>query len=882
MTLIAQSIRNFIAGISQQPNVLRHPEQLEEQLNGFSTEANGLQKRPPTQMLFKLPTKSLLDIHPLVHKINRDANEKYFVIFTGADIEVYDVQTGEKKEVKFEGKAKEYITTASPRSTIKCATVADYTFLTNLGVKTRMSSKHSPAVWNTQGALINVKSGQYGRTYQIVVNGKQIASHTTPDGSDRADSKLIATDAIASALATQCISNGYAVQQGSSWLYVYSGDGGTAEVKTKVYPIRTPQGECDYLRAITSDAGLSTKEVWIGANAFTFSVFPPFADTVAKVIEQATKDGYVRVTDDPNVGVKEICFRQTVQEVTTTVPLDKGVITSCQVYDGFNNQAMFSIMQRTQKFTNLPASAPNGFVCEIAGEEGSASDDYYVMYNETSGIWEETVRPNVPISFDGDTMPHVLVRGADGTFTCRSAEWEDRKVGDDNSNPQPSFIDLPINDVFFYRNRLGFIAGENTILTASSDFFNFWMASAVEVQDTDPIDNAVSSNTVATLYNAIPFNSDCLLFGQDTQFALKANGVLSPKDALLDTLTNFRCSIKTKPVGAGRNIYYPVERAEYSSINEYYTAQDNTGEKDAQDITAHVPNYIPNGIYSMIGSTVENMVLLLTEGEPDAMFVYKYLFINGVRQQAAWSKWKFNGDILGATFIDSYLYMLIKREDTVYMERMSFAVNTTEYHDEPYRLLLDSKIEYTIPESAYDSVTDTTTVDVLPLYGLTTNNGGYSYCAVTHDGQYVIASDNKVTRLGNLSGQKIYIGIQYTFKVVLSELMIKKKDTAGNTTSITDGNLMLQYLWLQYSSSGFFDVLVKHTKNGVTYEYKNTVNKFGDTFGSIEFTTGEFKIPLQTKSTNCVVSIVSDAPNPVALLGARWQGNYTTRTKRLW
>ncbi len=44
MALITQTIKNLVAGVSQQPPILRHPEQLEEQINGYSTEAGGLQK----------------------------------------------------------------------------------------------------------------------------------------------------------------------------------------------------------------------------------------------------------------------------------------------------------------------------------------------------------------------------------------------------------------------------------------------------------------------------------------------------------------------------------------------------------------------------------------------------------------------------------------------------------------------------------------------------------------------------------------------------------------------------------------------------------------------------------------------------------------------
>ena len=46
--LISQNIKNIVSGISQQAPILRLPEQLEEQENGFSSEANGLVKRPPT------------------------------------------------------------------------------------------------------------------------------------------------------------------------------------------------------------------------------------------------------------------------------------------------------------------------------------------------------------------------------------------------------------------------------------------------------------------------------------------------------------------------------------------------------------------------------------------------------------------------------------------------------------------------------------------------------------------------------------------------------------------------------------------------------------------------------------------------------------------
>uniref|UniRef100_UPI001F42DCD7 phage nozzle protein n=1 Tax=Escherichia coli TaxID=562 RepID=UPI001F42DCD7 len=47
MALVSQSIKNLKGGISQQPEILWYPEQGTLQVNGWSSETEGLQKRPP-------------------------------------------------------------------------------------------------------------------------------------------------------------------------------------------------------------------------------------------------------------------------------------------------------------------------------------------------------------------------------------------------------------------------------------------------------------------------------------------------------------------------------------------------------------------------------------------------------------------------------------------------------------------------------------------------------------------------------------------------------------------------------------------------------------------------------------------------------------------
>ena len=214
------------------------------------------------------------------------------------------------------------------------------------------------------------------------------------------------------------------------------------------------------------------------------------------------------------------------------------------------------------------------------------------------------------------------------SFTLKPLDWDDRDVGDEDSNPEPSFVGATINDIFFYRNRLGLISGENVILSRSASFFNFWFASVVDMQDTDPIDLAVSHNSVSILYHAVPFDEELLLFSNDTQFLLRADGVLSPKNCSITEVTEFTCNPYVRPVGAGRRVYFPTERAEFTTIKEYFTIEDTTNLKDAQDVTSHVPSFIPNGVYKIVSSNTENVLGFFTLGAESKVYIFKYLFVD--------------------------------------------------------------------------------------------------------------------------------------------------------------------------------------------------------------------------------------------------------------
>ena len=788
-SLYSQTIKNIVSGISQQPTILRLPEQLDEQVNGLSTEVGGLQKRPPTlhiANLFKCDTTYL----PLVHVVKRDEREKYLMIFDDkGNIKVYD-EDGKEYVVDIDPRSKPYITGVVPRKQLKVITIADYTFIVNTTKTVKMTdAKWDEGRWNNdkQGALFNVKSGQFGRTYSCIINGQTVATFTTPNGSNASDSNMIDVNHIAGELANSAKTNGWTAETGDSWVYI---------------------------------------------------------------------------TGKP--------------------------ITSVAIRDGFNGQAMFGIFHAVQNFNNLPRTAPKGFTVQVKGATNVA-DDYYVRFN--GELWEECARPDTPTEIDPTTMPQTLVREADMTFKLEPAEWAVRDVGDTNSNPDPSFVGHTINDIFFYRNRLGFVSGENVILSRSAEFFNFWFGSVVDIQDTDPIDIAVSHNSVSILYHAVPFDEELLLFSNATQFFMRAQGVLSPKNCAISESTEFACDPYVRPIGAGRRVYFPTARAEYTTIKEYYTVEDTTNLKDAQDITSHVPSYIPNGVYQMISSNTENVLGCFTEGAQDRFYLYKYLFVDNNRLQSSWSYWEFNGArILGGGFIDSTLYLILDRQGQVTLEAISFTYNTKDFEGyEPYRVYMDRKaVTIEVPADNYDSNYDRTKIDIGQPYGGVELNPKVEYGIVDNEGffrHYSIAdmeNGRYVYLAGNWTGQKFVVGELYMFKAKFSEIMIRKQGDNG-IVAYPEGRLQIRNFWVNYEDTGYLKAIVEHY-NKSTYEYEMTARLLGSGKNRIGLTTletGQFKFPIQSISSNCGITIESDLPMPLALIGAGWEGLYYRHSKRI-
>ena len=788
MALISQSVKNLKGGISQQPDILRFPEQGAEQINGWSSETEGLQKRPPFVFTKTIGDAGFLGAAPLVHLINRDSVEQYYVVFTGSGVKVFDLSG---REYAVHGDMS-YVQCANPRDDLRMVTVADYTFIVNRNTVVQENTDPIYTLREDGDCLINIRGGQYGRTLSIHINGGTQASVRIADGN--APEQVEQTDAqwLVRNLAAQLRSSmsGWTFNEGSGYIHIIA-------------------PASDNIR------GLETK-------------------------------------------------------------------------DGYGNQLMNGVMHSSQSFAKLPIEAPNGYTVRIVGDTSKTADAFYVQYDAIRKVWKEVVGWNVAKGIHNNTMPWALIRQPDGSFKMDMLPWAWRSCGDMNTNPTPSLVGQTINDVFFFRNRLGFLAGENIVMSRTSKYFSLFPASVANLSDDDPIDVAVSHNRISTLKYAVPFSEELLLWSDQAQFVLSAQGILSPKTVELNLTTEFDVSDAARPYGIGRGVYFASPRASYTSINRYYAVQDVSSVKSAEDMSAHVPSYIPNGVFSIRGSGTENFVSVLSSNAPSKIFLYKFLYLNEEIAQQAWSHWELgsNVTVLACDSIGSTMYLLLRNQSHTWMARAHFTKNSIDYPEEPYRIYVDNKLEITIPAGSYNDDTYETVIYPSHFYGMKNYLGKF----------YIVAMDGKVSRFdephggwpngeprlvlnGNREGERVYIGLAIDFRYVFSKFLIKKTADDGSTATEDIGRLQLRRAWVNYEDSGAFVVEVENTSRLFSYDMAGA--RLGSNAlraGGLNVGTGQFRFPVAGNAQLNEVRIVSDHTTPLNVIGCGWEGNYLRRS----
>jgi hypothetical protein len=576
---------------------------------------------------------------------------------------------------------------------------------------------------------------------------------------------------------------------------------------------------------------------------------------------------------------------------------------SISASDGYGDDASQVVADTVQNFVDLPSPAIDNMVVQITGDATNNFDDYYVQYDSSGDVWQESVAPSTKTTLDNTTMPHVLIRTADGNFRFSQVDgstytisgtdydvplWGLRICGDIDSSPNPSFVGRKINDMFFHKNRLGFVADENVVMSRSGEYFAFFNETVTTVLASDVIDVASTHNKVSILRSAISFDEQILLFSDQTQFILAgAGGTITPENVSINVSTEFEASSSVKPVGAGSNVFFAFDKGSFTGFREFFVKSD-TDTKSADDITSNVPRFIPSGVFKLAIATNENIMLALSSSEQNAIYVHQYYVTGGKRLQSAWHKWTFGTSstdkILNIDFIENTLYIVNQRSDGVYLETMDISPAVTDA-SASYLTHLDRKISNTTTgvSESYNSGTNQTTITIpytktntLSLVGASTgsNQAGQEISIISQTGTSVVVS-------GDITSYDYFIGEDYTFTFTFSQQFIQEADAQGSRISIKEGRLQIRNWSVNFNNTGFFTTLVQPVgRSSSSTTFTGTITGTG-LLGTVNLADGDYAFAVQSESDKLTVTLASDSHLPCNFINASWQGYYVTASQRV-
>lgn len=557
--------------------------------------------------------------------------------------------------------------------------------------------------------------------------------------------------------------------------------------------------------------------------------------------------------------------------------------------DTAGNSNAIAVNNAVKQVSELPRFAPHGYYVVVTGDGSQTVDDYYLEYSVTPdddgdvpaigqgfgkpGRWVETVKKDIEYLLNWDTMPHVLeyVPSTD-TFIFSAGQWDDRIVGDEDSNPTPSFVGSTISDVSYFQGRLVTLSGPNVVMSRTNEPYNFWAESGTIVSDSDPIDIQSTASGVTNMQYAIPHNRDLVIFAEDTaQFIVFGRNKLTPGNSSLVLTTSFESNLKAKPVTAGRNVFFAIDYGNYGGVREFYT-ESSADINDSVPITEHVLKYIEGSI-TYLASSSNFDTLLVKASDPNVVYVYEYIWNADTKVQTAWSRWLFNDEVEYLFFDESVIYFIMKNGNNRYLTSMD--LDSQNDVDVGYQVKLDNKVEITgVNTSITTTVPYTDYADSVYIQGEGCPNPGLRVVIQSRN-----ESTGELTLTKSMNGGTVIAGTPYTYRYRPTMPMVKDKDGI----KIGSGRLTIKSFKVSTNNSGGFEAkhISKYRPDQVFKYTPRVVGEPSTTVGNAAITSSVYVIPFRDNAEYGEIEIFGTSHTPFNILDIEYIGQYTKRGKRI-
>lgn len=874
MARITGSWERPIQGVSQQSDKDRIDGQCTLQENLTPSPLHGLTKRVGTRNVDKI----MQTVHPDAawHEYSRGDDESYIIVIEPNSLpRVWDAQ-GNGATVNVSGISNPYLLVANPKDDLMFKTIADTTFIVNNKIPVAIRPDKQPK--NPKTAILYCQYATYGRDYAVEIDGKQVALYTTPDGSDAKQSPKVKTNYVIEQLKADI--DGRQLYEETLSVVEYSGTH---------YSNYTATASHDINRIIE----ITHNGNGIGVDSIN-----------GKVIDL---DGNYRDGDLIHVryyGATSGSKFNTEQNGNTLFITRKdGQSFTISTVDSADGNDLVAVQDSVKQLSNLPPHAPANYVVKIQNNEGYDANSFWLKAesknsDEQTGSrvkWVESLEPDSFLGFDKATMPHTLFNKATGVFDLTQGDWEDREVGNDDTNPFPSFIYKDgdtykgevIKSIGLFQNRLVFTSGEAAVFGRSNNFYNFFRETTQAESDSDPIDAFADADEINNLLHSAVLDGDIVFFAENGQFLISGEKPITKSSLVFKKVTSYPMNVYAAPAVTGESVMFSFTAGNYSGIREMFT-DSFTATKRARPITEHVAEYIEGRITDLIASPNINTLLIRTTKDEQVLYVYDWLWQGEQKIQAAFHKWVFEGKVRFASFIQDKVYIVVERNDGVYLEFIPIS-NDDDDKGLSFPVRLDRRedidVAYNAQSGRWEWSTSYNTLEESTEFvrgeGCWEPDRGTSVIFETDGSGNYWSYDDLADWQGGVLSCKLISGTKYKSKFIPTQPYIK--DGKGRVIGLD--RFTLGRVTLNYDSIGNILVTVKDKfieNRKWYYEYNGRrMGSWNNRVGFAPLAQSTFTFPVRLPSERVEFMIETDDYRPFILSYMEWEGNFTQRSKRI-
>jgi hypothetical protein len=467
--------------------------------------------------------------------------------------------------------------------------------------------------------------------------------------------------------------------------------------------------------------------------------------------------------------------------------------------------------------------------------------------------------------------------------------WKYREVGDNETNPMPTFVGYPIDTISFYKNRIVFASRQNVICSQAGDYFNFFASTVITIVDSDPIDLSASTLKPIRLKHAIAAPQGLLLFGDNAQLLLSTTTeAFSPKTAEVNLLSTLSQTDRIAPLDIGSSYIFIEEGEKASSVYEMAITDANI-KPQSIELTRLLPTYIPAAILDMQVSQSAGTLAILSKQELSSLYLYRWFNLTGEQRIAGWFRWMLPGTIEFFTFDHDILFVVTKHGSNYVLSKMSLLTDTPAesllFEGQYLDVRLDL-FDYN-PTLTYDAATNLTHVCFKDGYEdlneqavvifLDPDVAGYfeeqtlQYDATKPTGEkYFLTVDDDQTT------SKFAVGYKYEAMAQLPAFYVVK-DEARNIKDTVNVPRINRLKVNSYNSGPYKAVVRSEGRDDFTLELPQITADNYQANNIPIIRNAQSTIPVLAKGDQFEFELIADSPFQTAFTSIDWEGTYDNK-----